>query len=402
MKKLYKYLLIGLLSITFTPISGFSQSIDANRMNRDINIMENILSELFRTTITSSNSNRAFVIESGGFYRGNSSRGTYMPGFGVIFMVSNSNRGVYSVANETGNSEYTFYYNGDGNEENQKVDQESITNRIKEFLRDYGSTIGQLKNDEKIMVIYGSKSNSSTLVYRLSTGQGRVNSDKKEVLPVISVSAKVSDLNDFRSGKLTADNFNKRLAVATSEDKEYLDLKVMGNIFETALKDQDEESFRLSGSVDYMLLDNFGALFSLDVRYDEYGRSTAVVWGLENRLRGRAFPERVAVGQATRSETENPTDTKDYEELKKEFEQKLDKAYKNLVSNIKEYIVDYGRTLNSLSGDQYLLLSITVNGRYENVPDRLDIQIKKSVLEQLDKGSISREQALQRVVVTEY
>lgn len=401
MKQLYKYLLIGLLSITFTPISSFSQSIDANRMNRDINIMENILSELFRTTITSSNSNQAFVIESGGFYRGNSSRGTYMPGFGVIFMVSNSSRGVYSVTNETGNSEYTFYYNGDGDEENQKVDQESITNRIKEFLRDYGSTIGQLKSDEKIMVIYGSKSNSSTLLYRLSTGQGRVTSDKQETLPVISVSAKVSDLNDFRSGKLTTDNFNKRLAVATSEDKEYLDLKVMGNIFETALKDQDKESFRLSGSVDYMLLDNFGALFSLDVRYDEFGRATAVVWGLENRLR-RAFPERVAVGQATRSESEKQSDTKDYEEMKKELEQKLDTAYKNLVSNIKEYIVDYGRTLNSLSSDQYLLLSINVNGRYENVPDRLDIQIKKSVLEQLDKGSISREQALQRVVVTEY
>ncbi|MFV1883968.1 MAG: hypothetical protein ACMZ7B_05745 [Balneola sp.] len=400
MKKLYKYLLIGLLSITFTPITSFAQSIDANRMNRDINIMENILSELFRTTITSSNSNQAFVVESGGFYRGNSSRGTYMPGFGVIFMVSNSNRGIYTLANETGNSEYTFYYNGDGDEENEKVDQESITNRIKEFLRDYGSTIGQLKNDEKVMVIYGSKSNSSRLLYRFPTGQGRVSSDKQETLPVISVSSKVSDLNDFRSGKLTADNFNKRLAVATSEDKEYLDLKVMGNIFETALKDQDKESFRLSGSVDYMLLDNFGALFSLDVRYDEFGRATAVVWDLENRIRRSS--DRVAVGQVRSSGSDTPLTKDELEERKKELEKNISTAYSNLVTNIKEYIVDYGRTLNSLSSDQYLLLSISVNGRYENVPDRLDIQIKKSVLEQLDKGSISREQALQRVVVTEY
>ena len=399
MKKLYKYLLIGLLSITFTPIESFAQSIDANRMNRDINIMENILSELFRTTITSSNSNQAFVVESGGFYRGNSSRGTYMPGFGVIFMVSNSNRGVYTVANETGNSTYAFYYNGDGDEESQKVDQESITYRIKEFLRDYGSTIGQLKNDEKVMVIYGSKSNSSRLVYRFPTGQGRASSDKQETLPVISVSAKVSDLNDFRSGKLTADNFDKRLAVATSEDKEYLDLKVMGNIFETALKDQDKESFRLSGSVDYMMLDNFGALFSLDVRYDEFGRASLLVRNLEGRVRSQALSELTAVGQARNNED---SDEKTFEERKKELEQKLNSAYANMVSNIKEYVVDYGRTLNSLDSDQFLLLSINVNGRYENIPDRLDIQIKKSVLEELDRGRISREDALKQVVVTEY
>lgn len=400
MKKLYKYLLIGLLSISFTPISTFAQTIDANRMNRDINIMENILSELFRAQVSSSN-NETVIINGQGFFRGNSTRGTYMPGFGVIFMVSNPTRGVYNVSSGSSNSNYSFYYNSDGNEEDLEIDQESITKRIQEFLRDYGSTIGQLKNDEKVMVIYGSKSNSNTLYYRLSTVPGRVASDKKEALPVISVSSKVSDLNDYRSGKLNAENFNKRLAVATSEDKEYLDLKVMGNIFETALKDQEKESFRLSGTVDYMLLDNFGALFSLDVRYNEFPGAASVLWDVEGRLRSRIDAERVVVGQARNNQAPDD-DTKAFEQRKKEMEESIATAYSNLVSNIKEYIVDYGRTLNSLSSDQFLLLSINVNGRYENIPGRLDIQVKKSVLEQLDKGSISREQALQRVVVTEY
>jgi len=69
---------------------------------------------------------------------------------------------------------------------------------------------------------------------------------------------------------------------------------------------------------------------------------------------------------------------------------------------LKEYIVDYGRTVKSVSSDQFMLLSVDVNGRYENIPGRIDIQVKKSVLEQLDKGSISRDQALERVVITEY
>tara|TARA_R110000868_G_scaffold408293_7_gene691058 strand:+ start:6435 stop:7637 length:1203 start_codon:yes stop_codon:yes gene_type:complete len=400
MKKLYKYLLIGLLSIPLTPINSFSQSIDTNRMNRDINIMENILGELFKAQISSS-SEGTIIINGRGFGGGNSTRGTYLPGFGVIFMVSKPTQNLFPARSGSGSnsSNYVFYYNTNS-DENLEIDQESVTTRIKEFLRDYASTIGQLKKDDKVMVIYGSKSNlSEALYYRMSASSGRVSTDKKEALPVISVSAEVSDLLDYRSGKLNSNNFDSRLAVATSENKEYLDLKVMGNIFETALNEQDKEAFRISGSVDYLMLDNFGALYSIDVRYDEFGRSASVIWEIEGRLRSRLSSEREVLEQAKNNELE---DAAEHEKRKQELEKKISTAYTNLVSNIKEYIVDYGRTLNSLSSDQFLLLSININGRYENIPGRLDIQIKKSVLEQLDKGSISREQALERVVVTEY
>ena len=48
MKQLKMTLLIGLLSLILAP-SIVAQNIDAHRMKRDIRIMENILSELFRT-----------------------------------------------------------------------------------------------------------------------------------------------------------------------------------------------------------------------------------------------------------------------------------------------------------------------------------------------------------------
>ncbi|MEQ9309044.1 MAG: hypothetical protein RLN90_06280 [Balneolaceae bacterium] len=400
MKKLYKYLLIGFLSITLTPINSFSQSIDTNRMNRDINIMENILGELFKSQISSS-SDGTVIINSRGFGGGNSTRGTYLPGFGVIFMVSKPTQNLFPARSGSGSnsSNYVFYYNTNS-DENLEIDQESVTTRIKEFLRDYASTIGQLKKEDKVMVIYGSKSNlSEALYYRMTANSGTVSSDKKEALPVISVSAMVSDLSDYRSGKLNSSNFDSRLAVATSENKEYLDLKVMGNIFETALKEQEKEAFRISGSVDYLMLDNFGALYSIDVRYDEFGRSASVIWEVEGRLRSRLNAEKAVLEQAQNNER---VEASEQEKRKQELEKKISTAYTNLVSNIKEYIVDYGRTLNSLSSDQFLLLTININGRYENIPGRLDIQIKKSVLEQLDKGSISREQALEKVVLTEY
>lgn len=391
MKKLYKYLLIGLLGITFTSTTAFSQNIDANRMNRDIKIMENILGELFKTQNIST-SNQAIIVDRDHFFGGGTIRGTYLPGFGIIFKVGGSSNYNVIVSNtHSGSSEYSFYYDtseSENSDEDRKVTVESVTERVTEFLKDYGSTIGQLKDNEKIMVIYGSKNNSSRFPgLTLARGQNQIE-EKKETLPVISVSAKVSDLKDYRTGKINESKFGDRLAIATSKDKEYLDLKVMGNIFETALRDQESEAFRLSGSVNHLMLDNFGALFSFDVRYSN-SSSSNVVWGYVQAQ--RTIRSTTSVGSSDKLEQE-----------KEELDKAISNAYSNLLSNIKEYVVDYGRTLSSLGSDQFLLLSITINGRHENIPGRLDIQVKKSVLEQLDKGSISRDQAIQQVVVTEY
>lgn len=404
MKSFKTYLLIGLLTITIAPATAFAQSqaIDANRMNRDIRIMENILGELFRTQISPSGSNQTFVVSGTGTFHGDNVRGTYLPGFGVIFNVGNTGiwGSTYRVLSGSGDSEYTFYYDAVGSDKKkEEVDQESITARIQSFLRDYATTIGQLKDDEKVMVIFGAKSNSQYSYARLLTGrvttatttlQGQdvktddEDEDEKEEIPVISVSTKVSDLKEFRTGRINADKFEDRLAVATSKDREYLDLKVMGNIFETALRDQKGDGYRLSGNVSYLMLDNFGALFSLSVRY---GTGS-------NRFAGTLTSEfmRVTTGY------DNDKEKEEYQEYLKVVTQ----AFEDLKRNVSEYIVDYGRTLSSVNSEQYLLLSITLSGRLDEIPERIDVQIKKSALDQLDRGSITREAALRQIVITEY
>lgn len=402
MKSFKTYLLIGLLTITIAPATAFAQStsIDANRMNRDIRIMENILGELFRTQISPSGSNQTFVVSGTGTFHGDNVRGTYLPGFGVIFNVGNTGiwGSTYRVLSGSGDSQYTFYYDAVGSDKKkEEVDQESITSRIQSFLRDYASTIGQLKDDEKVMVIFGAKNNSQYSYARLLTGrvttatttvQGQNvaadDEDEKEEIPVISVSTKVSDLKEFRTGRINADKFEDRLAVATSKDREYLDLKVMGNIFETALRDQKGDAYRLSGNVNYLMLDNFGALFSFSVRYG---------------TNSRRFPTTVT------SEFMRVTTGYDNDKEKEEYQEYLKtvtQAFENLKTNVSEYIVDYGRTLSSVNSDQYLLLSITLSGRLDEIPERVDVQIKKSVLDQLDRGTISRDAALRQIVINEY
>ena len=393
MKTLVTSVLIGLLSTFMTPINVFSQDIDANRMNRDIRIMENILGELFRTQISPSGtgSNSTFVVSGFGSLSPRNIRGTYLTGYGVIFMVSNTNFFTYRAASQSGDGAVSFYYDGENTGESREVSVESVTERITEFLKDYGSTIGQLKNDENVMVIYGSKSNLDVQFVRLArAGQTTDDDEKTEPLPVISVSAKAGDLKGYRTGSINESTFENRVAVATSEDKEYLDLKVMSNIFQTALREQDEDSFRLSGSVNYLMLDNFGALFSLDVRFSNRSSFGATVWQVESA-------RRVARDAGIVS-----SDLDEAEEKIEEQKVKAQEAYKELIKNVKEYIVDYGRTLSSLSNEQYLLLSVNVNGRFEEIPERFDVQVKKSVLSNLDRGSITRENALNQVMVTEY
>lgn len=398
MNTIKTYLLIGVLSFLLSPTQVFAQNLDANRMNRDIKIMENILGELFKIQPASSTTNEGVVINSY-FSPNNTIKGTYLPGFGIIFKVAGSKPVQIMVNNKNSeNSAYIFYYDSkDSSEEDREIDVASVTERVTDFLKNYGSTIGQLKNDEKVMVIYG-VNDKSTRFPGLSLAYAQKTDDDKETkeLPVISVSSKVSDLKQYRTGKINAAKFEERLAVATSKDKEYLDLKVMSNIFETALKEQEGEAFRLSGGINYLMLDNFGALYSFDVRFSN-GQRGGNIWSAYDvrtpRMHNQGSNVVVtgSVGQSTTVGKE-----------KEEFNETIEEAYSKLVMNIKEYVIDYGRTINSVSNDQHILLSVTINGRYETVPERIDIQVKKSVLDQVDKGSISREQAIQKVLVTEY
>ncbi len=395
MKKIHTYLLIGLLGVSLST-SAFAQNIDANRMNRDISIMENILGELFKTQQLRSGTNEPTIVVNGVVstsFSNRSVKGTYLPGYGIIFKINSPSRNIYMTSSGAKYTSYSFYYDGDGDPKlSGEISQEAVVDRITSFLRDYGTTIGQLGSNEKIMVIYGSNQSSSRdLFYTLSTVRTQsTNSDDKdekpEPLPIISVSTSVKDLNDYRSGRLNSSAFEGKLDVATSEDKEYLDLKVMSNIFKTALSNQPSNSFKLHGAsnVDYLYLDNFGAIFSLSVRYsDENMRWT-------NSL-AREF-----------ARAQNGFDDEKENEEYQEYLEKVATAFEELKDNLKEYVIDYGRTISSVTNDQYLLLSVTVSGRLDEIPERMDIQVKKSLFQDFDRGQISREEAIKQVVVTEY
>jgi hypothetical protein len=399
MKKVNQIIATGLMALMLTTLS-FAQSFDTNRMNRDIRIMENILGEMFKTQFTSKEGTVEVRSNSYVFFSGRSAgstKGTYIPGYGVIFMIpSTSSR--YSIVSR-GNSEkqVVFEYSSGDGDSDRSIDEESVTTRISEFLQDYASTIGQLKSNENIMVIYGAgNSNSGSIsIYNLrgavveALGDDQ-DQDRPKPLPVISVSAKKSDLEAYRAGRLNADAFQEKLSISTSEEKERLDLKVLGNIFQTALGEGDGDQFHLinSNSLSYLYLENFGALYSLDIH------------------RGHGLGGRLGFGSLAINTSEDRQSLKVLEDKLEERETKiaetLETEYNALLSKTKEFIVDYGRTLSSLKNNQYLMVSLTISDSNDNIPERVDFQVKKSTFTQLDKGQISREAALNAVTLTEY
>lgn len=390
------FILMCVLGITGSATQIMAQSFDANRMNRDISIMENILAELFRTQYDTPNSDM-LILDAGGF-RARGIRGTYLTDYGIIFMIP-----AYDPMRPRMHSNgqgYSFYYNSDENPAKKEIDEQTIITRITEFLMNYGSTIGQLKDNENVMVIYGASTSTRRMnIGMVLNGREVTNSDQK-VTPVVSVSVSVKDLKAYRKGDLSADKFKSRVKTASSAGKEYTDLKVMSNIFETAMRETSENSFRMMGGASYMMLENFGAIFNFDARYaTNRDRAFTIFSNGQSgaRFQGRNFDMR---GQQV--DTQQP-DPAEIEAQEKEMQEEIKEAYADLKTNVIEYLVDYGRTLTSVGSEQHILTSVNISGPGgDDVPERVDFQIKKSVLEELDKGKISRENAMKKVVVTEF
>ena len=392
------FIMMCVLGVASVSTEIQAQNIDANRMNRDVSIMENILSELFRTQYDMATA-ETMIIDAGAF-RMRGIRGTYLKDYGIIFMIP-TNDPMRPQMRTNGQGGYSFYYNSDENPTNRNVDEESIVTRVTEFLMNYASTIGQLKDTDNVMVIYGASSGVRNMNISVTLNGRDVSKQTKSASPVISVKASMKDLKAYRTSDIDAEKMKARIEVATSTEKEFTDLKVMSNIFETALNQSGDNAFKMAGGVSYMMLDNFGAIFSFDARFSS---------GRDGFFGGFGDPEiRLRMLQDDRQRRNGQQGTLSEEDLQAiqdeqaKLQENMKEAYVVMKTSIPEFLVDYGRTLMSVDGDQHILTSVNIGGvGTGEIPERIDFQIKKSVLEDLDRGKISRENAIEKVVVTEF
>jgi hypothetical protein len=438
--------IITLCLIITAPVLLTAQDIDNTRMDRDLRIMENILVELFVPKAAP----RIAPVDK--------VDGQYLPGYGVYFTIpARVNIRAMNVR-RLGNDGDEVRIQVDPDRATDLIPEDEVRSLATEFLKNYAPTISQLQPDNKITVIYGVKANryapGSTIVRGL---QGSIqNTDTRFTWDrerqtdqpdqkIVTVTATKKNLDDFRTGRMNDSRFESTLAVSISDiNDRKQDLNLFKTILESAHSQQEEVVFRLS-IPDYLYFDHLGVIFQstlsissnlmvasaignalTEERFFRGGSNRSELEAaffdggmLMRSLAGTAnLPDSVVatlIRPTIRVHRDSTLNSQQVEEIVQRFRSEIEQrererreaiealdlpaALNTSLGLMKEVLIDYGRTLSSVNSDQHILISLNVVARnVDGLPSRVDLQIKKSDLEEMEIGRITRDQALSRII----
>ena len=190
----------------------------------------------------------------------------------------------------------------------------------------------------------------------------------------IFVEASKSDLLQYKQGKLTRDQMLAKISVVNTEsvDAPEPDLELLSSIFNRLYRSDLSKTYFTDNSIYYERLKNFGAVYYMKVYSSnqsdmfKYSMPTLKLDDLD---------------QATRD--------KKVKELYPVFEKEL-----------KENMVEYGRTVKSLNDDEQLLFNVKIT-RCDGcgIPYSLEASVKASVLKDYASGKLSKEAAAGKVAI---
>lgn len=397
MKKM-KQTIYGIVLMMVMSGSAFGQTIDQKRMDRDLEIAENILQTL-------SNMNGKNI-----FYSHNDTESSYIPDYGVIFSLpsnsfkirTKSNLTEYVISGTSGNnntvvvapqategSSYSYSYSSSDEDssdkgkmkseekakikEKLKVESENFEKENEEmfkeqataFLVDYADLIGQLKTTDKIMV--NSKSKNNHILWIGDNHNNRQSTSR-------SAEITKSDLIAYKQGKASREATIKKVKFSSSvkDEKVERDLEMFGSIFAKLYDSQLSNTYYTSNSrVNYDKLENFGAIYNMRVysSSENNGLHTIRTTG-ENSL--------------TREQRNN----------------KVNAMYPEFEKSVKENLVDYGRTIRSLGANEMLMMKIRLTEcKGCEMPKSIEVSVKASVLNDFNSGKMNRDAAIKAVTL---
>ncbi|QOI97607.1 MAG: hypothetical protein HRU69_08935 [Flammeovirgaceae bacterium] len=382
---------ISLLFIALA-VSVYAQKVDLARMDRDIEVAENALQTLIKQQFVSQRMFFPLEIE-----------GSYQEGFGVTFRLppdyttpmaisfSGDNDNIVILdGNAAGGG--VWQYTGRERHDRARVEIQEDAIRLKEKAKAANRRINldSMRNDYNLKVIEAAKNfilDYNELLSQLApnerimiTNQGdqprmwvnRYFSSPKR--SHISVDALKSDLLQFKQGKLTREQMLAKIAVVNTEsvDAPEPDLELLSSIFNRLYRSDLSKTYFTDNSIYYERLKNFGAVYYMKVYSSnqrdmfKYSMPTLKLDDLD---------------QATRD--------KKVKELYPAFEKEL-----------KENMIEYGRTLKSLNDDEQLIVNVKLTRCDDcGIPYSIEASVKASVLKEHASGKLSKEAAVSKVVI---
>lgn len=384
-------MIVAVLSLS---AGAFAQTkIDEARMQRDVQIAENVLSTLIKQQL----GKRSFFpmeVEA-----------SYLPGYGVTFRIPSEFFGAFilkgdgvfetfSDAEAPGAISFS-YDNGDnhrvtetktvqrpraprapGKGSRNKVSsadsaQTAYNQRIlaaaKDFIADYGDLLSQVQPNEKIIVTNRADGrNNFALVW---SGNGSFDNRKQHV---ISVEGTKSDVAQFRQGKLSREQLLAKFKVVDSEINDELqpDLELLSSIFNRLYSRDLSKTYFSDQNIYYERLKDYGVIYHMQV--------------FASSQDDEGFFEMPTVGL---NDLDQQARNKKVKELYPEFER-----------TIKDDFLEYGKTVKSLKDEEVLTMEIHLT-RCEGcaIPVSIELSVKNSVLKEYAAGKISKEAALAKV-----
>ncbi|MGE0931023.1 hypothetical protein [Peijinzhouia sedimentorum] len=392
--------IILLMSTTFS-----LQAQESESLKRDMEVTSNLLSTLLKT-----NTGNSFMRVGN-----NGVETSYNEGFGVVYDLKGSNvvfrsvqgfvtptspasnssagiaetkenneetraRGVATVGARSENISITSYGRvgnfptsiWGNNSESSEQDKEST---VKEFLIEYGSFLKDLKPEEKIMVQYPFvKADESSLDEE--SGVTIIRYYTSGNLATKSFSIQKKDADAYRSGSISKEVALSRISIEENLPEEIpTDLRVLGELMNSLYSERNSKTYFSTSNPTIVKTNGMGAIYSWAV-YSAY-----------NDNFGYRLPTLTMGAQNVNEQERNEI---------------VKAAYPIFLESFKESLVDYGRTIKSLEGNEKIVFNIKMT-RCEScgIPDVLKVEMDKATIEDYNQGKLSRSQAISKLKVIE-
>jgi len=356
--------------------------VDQERMNRDIKVAENVLITLIKQKF-----------EGERMFFPLNVTGSYQEGFGVTFMLpadyttpiafglSNYDELVFMRENRihgvnTGPGRNRMPENENRNNNDlvlkdrrqlnldslRDLSNKRVIEAAKEFLVDYGDMLSQVPADEKLVIT--NRGNQPRMwVGALVPAPERTH---------LSIELKKSDLNAMKAGSIGRDELLKRISVVTAKATGEVepDLELLSTIFSRLYRPDLSNTFFIEGTIPYERLRDFGVVYYMQV---------------------------FSANRTFNSTYDMPT--VDLHDLSQEQrDEQVKKLYPRFEQELKENIIEYGRTLKSLAGDEQLIFNVSLTQcRQCRIPSTLELSIQGSVLKAYNDGKTNKSTAISSI-----
>jgi hypothetical protein len=392
MKTMMKYWTsVCCMIIAFYSQAAYAQKIDEERMERDIEVAENVLSTLIKQGI---NQQRGFF--------GVDIKGSYLPGYGVTFRLPGDFAAPFimsigggpdnAMIYEQKENGYSYTITTEDNEEDEEMQEDSqdgpklmklktrrggnrrenmdslrddynlkLVQAAKDFIVDYGDFISQLAPNEKIVITNQGEHNQGWFF----------NTGKRTHL---SVEGLKSDIIAFKQGKITRDQAVAKLKIINTEsvDTKSPDMELMSSIFGRLYRSDLSKTYFSDDNIYYEYLKDYGVIYYMQVYsgtesgYDRFNMPTLNLEDIDRETRNKKVVE----------------------------------IYPKFEQDIKENILEYGRTIKSLKDDELVVFNITLTKcKGCGIPSTLELSIKSNVLKDYGSSKIDKYAALAKFAI---